>query len=328
MDIFGLFWDQIIMRPMINGLAFLYVALFSNFGLSIIVFTLIVRFAMSPLQIRQTRGMKKMQAIQPRMKALQDRYKGKNSREDRQKMSQEQLKLYREAGISPIGCLGPIVLQMPIFIGLYRAILRAMPPTPEGLANLSHSFYFWNPAISSIPLNSKFIGIDLVDNVSFAITPWQYLLPVLVGATMWLQQKMTSSPAANADPRTAQTNQIMLWMMPVMFGFFSFNFPAGLAVYILFSNIVGVVIQYFVGGRQPIEILGRSFLGTPETRAEQARAKAADASASGAQALRGQPGESESNDSENVHGEERRRGNGERSPRSRRQSRRRRNKGR
>ena len=231
--------------------------------------------------------------------------------------------------MSPVGCLGPIVLQMPIFIGLYRAILRTMPPTPEGLASLSHSFYFWNPAVLSIPFSSKFIGIDLVDNVQYAVAPWQYLLPVLVGATMWLQQKMTMSPTANMDPRTAQTNQIMLWMMPVMFGFFTFQFPAGLAVYILFSNIIGVVIQYFVGGRQPIVIMGRSFLGTPETRAEHARAQSAKAAAGNAQALSEQPGESESNDDgENVHGQERRRGNRERSTRSRRQPRRRRNKGR
>lgn len=327
MEIFGLLWDQIIMRPMINSLALLYMVLFSNFGLSILVFTVVVRLAMSPLQIRQTRGMKKMQSIQPKMKALQDKYKGK-SREERQQMSREMMQLYREAGVSPVGCLGPLVLQMPIFIGMYRAILRTMPPTPEGLAGLSHSFYFWNPAVASIPFNSKFIGIDLVDTVSFAPTPWQFVLPVLVGATLWLQQKMTMNPAANADPRTAQTNQIMLWMMPVMFGFFTYQFPAGLAVYILFSNIIGVLIQYFIGGRQPIVIMGRSFLGTPETRAEAARANAENA-AGNAQALSEQPGESESNDdTENVHGQERRRGNRERSSRSRRQSRRRRNKGR
>jgi len=327
MEIFGLLWDQIIMRPMINSLALLYVVLFSNFGLSIIVFTVGVRIAMIPLTIRQTRQMKKMQSIQPKMKALQDKYKGRPADERRQ-MSQETMRLYREAGVSPIGCLGPIVIQMPIFIGLYRAILRTMPPTPEGFASLSHSFYFWNPAVASIPFNSKFLGIDLVDNVQFAVMPWQYLLPVLVGATMWLQQKMTTSPTANMDPRTAQTNQIMLWMMPVMFGFFTYQFSAGLALYFVFSNIIGVVIQYFIGGRQPIVIMGRSFLGTAGTRAEAARVQKATAAAGGAQALQEHPGESESNDNENVHGQERRRGDRERSPRSRRQSRRRRNKGR
>ncbi len=274
MAIFGILWLEVIMRPMINSLALLYQVLFSNFGLSIIVFTIFIRLAMIPLTIRQTRQMKKMQTIQPKLKAIQEKYKGKKG-DARKQMSSETMGLYKTAGVSPVGCLGPMIIQMPIWIGFYRAILRTMPSTPEGMANLSDLFYTWNPAIASVPFDSQFLGISLVDLVSAAAMPWNYALPVLVGGSMFLQQKMTTNPTS--DPRQRQTNQMMLWMMPIMFGAFTWQFPAGLAVYILFSNIIGVVIQYYVGGKQPIELFGRSFLGTETSRAERAAQVAAAA---------------------------------------------------
>ena len=169
MEIFGILWLEVIMRPMINSLALLYQLLFSNFGLSIIVFTVLIRLAMIPLTVRQTRQMKKMQGIQPKLKAIQDKYKGKKG-DARRAMSSETMGLYKSAGVSPVGCLGPMIIQMPIWIGFYRAILRTMPSTPEGMANLSDLFYSWNPAIASVPFNSQFLGISLVDLVSAAPT--------------------------------------------------------------------------------------------------------------------------------------------------------------
>ena len=323
MEIFGILWQEGIMRPMINSLALLYQLLFSNFGLSIIVFTILIRLAMIPLTVRQTRQMKKMQSIQPKLKAIQNKYKGKKG-DDRRKMSSETMGLYKDAGVSPVGCLGPMIIQMPIWIGFYRAILRTMPSTPEGMANLSGLFYDWNPAISSVPFDSHFLGLSLVDLVSAAAMPWNYALPVLVGASMFLQQKMTTNPST--DPRQKQTNQMMLWMMPIMFGAFTWQFPAGLAVYILFSNAIGVVIQYFVGGKQPIELFGRSFLGTDASRAERAAQVAAEATAGNAP----KPDPEESDDYEQsteLRGQDGRRSDRNRSRRSGRRTRRRRNKG-
>ena len=322
MDFIGVLWNELMMRPMINSLAFLSDVLFNNFGLSIIVFTIFIRIVLIPLTIRQTRSMKKMQELQPRLKALQGRYKDKGPAEKR-KLSSETMKLYKEAGVNPIGCLGPLVIQMPIWFGLYRAILRTMPPTPEGLANLSASFYSWNPASGNVPIDSKFLGIDLVDFVQGAPLPWNYALPVLVGATMWLQQKMTSGNQTATSPQQAQTNQIMLWMLPIMFGFFTFQFPAGLAVYILFSNIVGVIIQYYVGGKQPVVIFKRAFLGSAEARATALAGPAGSVESDDPE------DESEENDedgqSEDVHRQDSRRGNRRRSGNARRKPRRRRN---
>ncbi len=329
MEFAGSIWNELLMRPMINSLALLSDVLFSNFGLSIIVFTVLIRVVLIPLTVRQTRSMKKMQELQPRLKVLQDRYKNKGPAEKRA-LSSETMKLYREAGVNPIGCLGPLIIQMPIWFGLYRAILRTMPPTPEGMANLSAAFYSWNPAISSVPINSKFLGVDLVDFVQGAPLPWNFALPILVGATMWLQQKMTSGNQTPSSAQQAQTNQIMLWMLPIMFGFFTFQFPAGLALYILFSNFVGILIQYFVGGKQPVVLFGRAYLGSAEARAKLLAEPSG--SSAGAAALVSdddsedddESGEKDDDEqSTDVHRQDSRRGDRRRARNARRRSRRR-----
>ena len=320
MELIGLLWDQGIMRPMINSLALLYHYLFLNYGVSIIVFTVIVRVLMIPLTIRQTRQMKKLQLLQPRMKAIQEKFKDKKDPESRRAQSSESMGLYREAGVNPIGCLGPMVIQMPIWIGFYRAIIRTMPTTPEGMANLSASFYAWNPASADVPFSRIFLGIDLADTVSQVYLPLNFLLPVLVGASMFITTKMTSTVAV--DERQQSQQRIMQWMMPVMIGVFTYQFPAGLGIYILLSNIVGVVIQYFVGGKQPIELLGKLYLGTAETRA-QAIAMKTDL------ADKNQIDETDDeefldDDSTDIHRQERTRGNRRRARNTRRRARRRR----
>ena len=310
MEIFGLLWTEIIMRPMINSLALLYQLLFQNFGISIIVFTIVIRVLMIPLTIRQYHQMKKMQLIQPRMKALQEKYKDK-SREAKQKMSKETMALYKEIGVNPIGCLGPMFIQMPIWIGLYRAIIRTIPGTPEGLANLSTLLYGWNPGVSSVPLDSMFFGINLADFVSAAPLPMNFFMPILVGVSMWVMQKMTTVPST--DPRQRQTNQMMLWMMPIMFGVFTFQFPSGLAIYILFSNIVGIVIQYFISGKESLSNLNwrtSSASSVTDTKNEvnysiETKSQIKDGNENG----------------EEIHGQRRRRSNRRSSTRNRRRTR-------
>ena len=265
MDIFGIFWAEIIMKPMVNILTLIYTFVFHNFGFSIILFTIFVRILMIPLQIRQVRQMKGMAEIQPKIKSIQEKYKDKKDKESRQKMTSETMALYKQTGMNPIGCLGPMIIQLPIWIGLYRAIFKTVPPTPEGLANLSSLLYQWNPVISMLPLNSEFLTMNLVDPVQSTPRIFMIMLPLLVGATTWLQQKM--STFNSGDARQQQTNKMMLWMMPIMFGFFTLSFPAGLAVYILFSNITGIGIQYFILNKMGLGI--RKNLGSNETNLMQ-----------------------------------------------------------
>ena len=226
------FFNDILINPMLNILVMLYSILFSNFGLSLIVFTVLVRMLMMPLQIRQTKQMKRMTELQPQMRDIQRRYE-----KDPRRKQQETMRLYREAGVNPIGCLGPFVIQLPIWIGLYQAILKSLGTNPDDLIGLSQRIYSWNPfADSIVPLNSSFLWLDLANP-----DPTGIILPILVGASTWAQQKVATPP--NPDPRQAQTAQMMLWMFPIMLAFISLSFPSGLALYWVISNVIGVVIQ-------------------------------------------------------------------------------------
>ena len=231
----GFFFDNILVNPMVNILVVLYTILFSNFGLSIISFTIIVRLATMPLTLKQTRQMKAMTGLQPRMREIQERYA-----KDAQRKSQEVMRLYREAGVNPLGCLGPMIIQLPIWIGLYQALLKSLGTNPDDLVGLSQRLYAWNPVADTIaPLNSNFLWLDLANP-----DPTPLVLPILVGVSTWAQQKMTTMPSV--DERQASTNKMMLWMMPLMLGFFALSFPSGLALYWTVSNLIGVATQYFI----------------------------------------------------------------------------------
>ena len=143
MEIFSDIWNVIFIRPMVNSLILLYIVLGQSFGLSIISFTMIIRILMFPLSIRQTKQMKAMSVIQPKIKQIQERFK-----DDRQKISQETMALYKQQGVNPVGCLGPLIIQMPIFIGLYQALYITLPSNPENLTQLSDSIYGFIPLIN------------------------------------------------------------------------------------------------------------------------------------------------------------------------------------
>jgi len=227
-------WYLIIGNPILNVLVALSHILFSSFGLAIIVLTVIIRLITWPLTKRQLNSTKALQEMQPKIQELQKKY-GKNQ----QKLQQEMMKLYKEAGVNPLGCLWPMLVQFPIWIALYQAIMNALATTPENLLNLAQRLYSWSVVSQAIPLNSHFLWLNLGSNGDF-------LLAIIVGGTMWIQQKMTQAPAV--DPRQESTNRMMLLMMPLMFGFLTFMFPSGLALYWAVSNIIGIIAQYFVTG--------------------------------------------------------------------------------
>ena len=226
-------WDLIILQPVINVLIVLTNYLFSSFGLAIIVLTIITRGLMLKLTLKQLHATKAMQELQPKLAELQKKY-GK----DKQKMGQEQMRLYKESGISPAGCMVPMLVQMPIWIALYQSIILSLAVTPEGLLNLSRYLYSWPVVYSMLPLESRFLWLDLAEP--------NLILAILVGGTMWVQQKMVTPQSA--DPKQQAQSRMMLWMMPLMFFFFCTTFPSGLAFYWLVSNIISIGMQYFVTG--------------------------------------------------------------------------------
>ena len=240
MEAIGFLWNEFIIRPMLNGLLVLYVISFSNMGVAIILFTVLVRLITLPLTLKQVRQMQAMGALSPRLRELQTRY-GK----DRARISQETMRMYREAGVSPIGCLGPMVVQMPILFGLYRVLIQTLSTRPDDLVGLSANLYHWVPFFqihAAAPLGDEFLGIHLGANPGPAL----FIIPLLVAASTWVQQKMTTSPSA--DPRQQSTQTMMLWMIPIMLGFFALSFPTGLSLYWIVSNLIGIAIQYFVTG--------------------------------------------------------------------------------
>jgi YidC/Oxa1 family membrane protein insertase len=236
-------WNEFIIRPTLNLLMLLYVMSGQQMGVAIILLTIIIRLLTMPLTIKQVRQMRAMSNLQPKVKAAHERFKN-----DRARVSQETMRIYKEAGVSPIGCLGPMIVQMPILFGLFRVLIQTLFSTPDKLVGLAEKIYPIAPfsmAFAAAPLNPHFLWMDLS-----VPDPSPVLIPALVFVTTWVQQKMTIMPSP--DPRQ-QSNQIMmLWMMPLMIGFFSLQFPSGLSMYWIVSNIIGVGIQYFVTGWGPL----------------------------------------------------------------------------
>lgn len=218
---------------MLNSLVALSSYLFGSLGLTIIILTIIIRFAMYPLTVKQLRSTKAMQDLQPKIAELQKKYA-----RDKQRLAEEQMKLYRESGISPAGCGIPMLIQMPIWIALYQSIIRLLAVTPEDLLTLSKSLWSWPVVYTMVPLDNSFLWFSLQN----PDTP----LAVLVGVTMWLQQKMVTPDTT--DPQQRSQSQLMLWMMPLMFGFLAMSFPSGLALYWVASNIITIIMQYFITG--------------------------------------------------------------------------------
>lgn len=190
-----------------------------NYGLAIIVLTILVRALVSPLMVRQMRSAEKMRAVQPRVKALQEKYK-----DDRQKQSEEMMKLWREEGINPLGGCLPVFLQFPVLIGLFYALqssieLRQAP------------FVLWIDDLSQPATLFTIPGLE------FPVR----LLPIIMGASMFVQQKMT--PTTGMDPAQAR---MMLIMMPGMMLLISYTFPSGLVLYWTVSNLLGIAHQYWI----------------------------------------------------------------------------------
>ncbi|MDO8716894.1 MAG: YidC/Oxa1 family membrane protein insertase [Dehalococcoidales bacterium] len=229
-------WDQFILNPLINITVILSHILFGSFGLTIIVLTVIIRVLTFPLTLKQLRVSKSMQGIQAQMTELRSKYA-----KDKQKLAEEQMKLYKQSGMNPLGCILPMAIQMPVWIALYQAIIRVLAVAPEDFLSLSRSLYSsWPLGFSLVPLESRFLWLDL------AAPDRLIILPILVGASMWVQQKMTT--VQSTDPQQQSQSQMMLWMMPIMFAFLTLQFPSGLALYWAASNIIGIVMQYFVTG--------------------------------------------------------------------------------
>jgi len=226
-------WNLIIQQPLINIMIVMSHYLGGNFGVAIIFLTVIINLILYPLTMSQIKSSRKMQDLQPKLAELQKKFA-----KDKQKLAQEQMKLYKESGVKPAGCALTMIIQMPVWIALYQAIMLALAAAPEGLLNLARYLYPWHVVYSALPLSRDFITMDLAQP--------NMILALLVGASMWLQQKMSTPPSS--DPRQAQQATMMLWMMPMLFAFMALSFPSGLSLYWVTSSVFRIVLQYRTTG--------------------------------------------------------------------------------
>ncbi len=225
----GNIFDFLLVNPMTNVLMLLYGLLFNQYVLAIIALTLIIRLVTLPLTLKQQISSFKMQAMQPQIKALQEKYKS-----DPQRLQAEMRKL----GFNPLsGCL-PLLIQFPILIALYQAIIRTLTVTPLSTLELGNHLYGFLPGLSTlVPIDSRFLLWDLGQPDPL------FIIPIVVVVSTYFANKVMTPPTT--DPTMRQTNQMMQLMMPLMFGFFMLSTPVGLGVYWIVSNLIGIV-QYYV----------------------------------------------------------------------------------
>ncbi len=255
-------WEILIINPFTNMLLLIY-ALVGNFGLSIILFTILIRLLTHPFMAAQIKSSTAMQQLtqSDEWKKMQEKHKG-----DQEKIGQETMRLYKENGVNPFASCLPSLIQLPIMIGFYQSIVHAIGATPMQLLAVVRSIYPWmeniTPAASLsalIPIHSQFLWMDLgqpervflgailapLGIPAFGIP----VLAIIVGITTYVQTKLTM-PASSAGPtdQSAQMTQTMSIMMPVMLFMFTLNYASGLAVYLITSNLIGV-LQYAALGK-------------------------------------------------------------------------------
>ncbi len=211
--------------PVLMVMHFFY-RFIGNYGVAIILLTVVTKVLFYPLTVKSMGSMKKMQAIQPQANAIRAKYKA-----DPQRVQRETLELYRKEGVSPLGGCLPMVIQIPIFYALYIA--------------LSVSVELQNAPFICF---GRILGVDLWV-CDLAMHDPTYVLPILMGITMFIQQKMTPTMG---DPRQAK----MMLVMPFVFTFMFLNLPSGLVLYWTVSNVLQIVQQQLMN-RNPARAAGR-----------------------------------------------------------------------
>ncbi len=226
-----------------------------NFGVAIILFTLLIKLILYPLMVSQIKSSNAMMAMQTSPEYLEMMEKYKN---DKDKLAEEQMKLYKKMGVNPTASCLPLMLQLPIIFALYQAIIVAIVTTPMGLLDLTkrvntNVIKLWE----IFPINPNFLWMNLglperlhISGLSFGIP----VLTILVVVTTWLQSKLTqttSQPQTNANgqpDQTAMMNGMMNIYMPVLMGFMAYTLASGLSLYFLISNVFTIVQYAMLGG--------------------------------------------------------------------------------
>jgi YidC/Oxa1 family membrane protein insertase len=274
----GVVWVQTVLNGLGQVLAFVY-KLIPNYGVAIIILTVAIRVLLLPLGVKQIRSMQAQQALQPKIKALQAKYKGKP--DGRQKIGEETMKLYREHGVNPAsGCL-PMLLQLPVLIALF-AVLRM----PSGITHVPKDSTLHAAIVSQ---DTRFVGANLLCSAAqagqqvdqtkdrhgkpikpapkistldcgkggAARVPYYVFALAMIGTTYYQQRQMQRATPGAINPQ----QQTLTRVMPLLFGVWGYLFPAGLVIYWTTTNLIQIGQQHFMlpkalGAGPPVQMAG------------------------------------------------------------------------
>lgn len=253
-------FNLIFFGPIINALVLIYQGLNAlgipgTLGFSIVGLTVLIRILVWPFMASQIKMTKKMAELKPHLDEIKNRHKG-----DKQSLASAQMALYKEHGVNPAGGCLPALIQIPIFIALYQAILNIIPNAGGNLDNINRLIYFPQLKLPQA-IDPNFFGINLGAKPSeFAsIGVGFILIPIITAVLTFVQSKMmmpkpvkkypSDSPKeknekAGLEDSMGQMQSQMTYLMPVMIGYFAFTFPIGLAIYWNTYTIAGIIQQY------------------------------------------------------------------------------------
>ncbi len=220
-------WFDIIAKPGLQLMNFIY-GMIPNYGIAIIILTILIKIVLWPLGNKGYKSMNEMKKLQPEMAKIREKYK-----DDKKKMNEELMSLYKTYKINPMGGCLPMILQIPVFIAFYRMLYGAI--------ELRHApFFGW---INDLSAPDRLFNFD-VGYVPLMEPPYGIpVLTIVMGATMFLQQKMTPAPG---DPAQAK----MMTFLPIVFTFIFINFPSGLVLYWLVNNVLSIAQQSYIGKKK------------------------------------------------------------------------------
>jgi YidC/Oxa1 family membrane protein insertase len=263
MQVIGDIFNTFFFGPIVNLLVVLFrllqaVGIPGAFGLSIILLTILIRLIVWPFMASQIKSARKMAELKPLLDGLKEKHK-----DDKQALAAAQMTLYKEHGVNPAGGCLPSLIQIPVIFALYQTIF-AFFPGGGGIERINSVLYFSSWKLTSAP-DLGFLGINLATKpAEFAKLGWPLLfIPLITAGLTFIQSKMmapkpiktypSDSPKEKKEKEGAEDSMSaiqgqMIYMMPVMIGYFAFQFPIGLAIYWNTFTILGIIQQYLISG--------------------------------------------------------------------------------
>lgn len=243
-----------IFEPLFNALLYIQKILPGHdLGLAIILLTLIIKAALYIPSLSGIRASRQLQMLQPKLKAIQTQYKG-----DKEKLAQEQMKLYKESKVNPLSSCLPLLIQIPFFIGLYQVFISGLKVDAAGVLTadtLKHVYPFLHGYYEQTAINTVFLGfIDLAKAHGVA----NIVLALFAGATQFWQTKMLAAPKephikeARDESITSATNKQMTYLLPIFTAYLAYTFPAGLALYWITQSVLTIIQQYIFLRQHPM----------------------------------------------------------------------------